>query len=313
MASPLGARAVALLVVLAAVMAAAGCGGGTEQSQSSQAPPSSEATLSSQPATGPETSDEPTTLPASGSSGTTLVASEAQFTRENWEVLAADPEAYKGARVQIVGRLLQEPTRRDDGAFWQMYADPKNYDWNTSVHYSDPSFPATIYDFVRVTGTVKGALEGENAYGEKVSLVDISADTAEVVDVMAAASPAAHTTVVDASIDQHGLVITLDRIEFAVDETRVFVQVANGSNETASLYDLQVAKATQEGTEYDAESLWDYYPTVEWELPPGADSEGIIVFPPLDESRTVEVLLDAWSDDNTLSFEPYVFVVPPPD
>jgi hypothetical protein len=288
----------ALLGALSLPIVVAGCGDSSEPSQTVQTTQVSQTLQTSE------------TTPNSQVTQSTAAVVGGEFTRENWGELASDPDAHKGARVDIVGRLLQAPVRRDDGSYWQMYADPKNYDWATSVHFPDPSFPVATDDFVHVTGTVQGALEGESAFGEMITLVSVLAETAEVVDVMAAASPTRRTVTVDQSIDQHGIAVTIEKVEFAADETRVFVKVVNESAATADLYDLQVAAATQDGTEYEAERLWDYYPSVEWELPPGLESAGIIVFPAMASSRPVEVRLEAGSDDYGLSFEPYVFEVP---
>jgi hypothetical protein len=304
------AGVLALLVVLLATASLVGCDGGSEAPETSEVPLSSQTTIGSQSSEASQATSGSQTTRSSQTGGPTVTANRDQFTRDNWGVLAVDPDAHKGASVDIVGRLLQDPVRRDDGAYWQMYADPKNYDWNSAVQYVDPSIPVGAGDFVHVTGTVKGALEGENSFGENVTLVDILAETAEVVDVMAAASPAEHVALIDASIDQHGLVITLERVEYAADETRVFLNVKNGSTETASLYELQLATAVQGGNIYDTEALWDYYPTVEWELQPGTDSSGVIVFPPLDPSQAVDMRMNAGLDDYTLDFEPYLFEVP---
>ena len=297
------AGTVTLLVILMVAASLFACDGDSEPSQVSR-PSSSQSPQTSQAVSSPRT-----TL-SSEAGGATADTSGAQFTRANWGMLASDPEAHKGASVDIVGRLIQDPVRRDDGAFWQMYADPKNYEWNARVHYFDPSILLAADDFVHVTGTVRGALEGENTFGESVTLVDVLAETAEEVDVMAAASPAERVALVDGSLDQNGLVITLEKVEFAADETRVFLEVANGSVGTASLYDLQLATATQSGIMYDAVTLWDYYPSVEWELASGMESSGIVVFPPLNASQPVEIRMETDLEDYTLDLEPYVFDVP---
>ncbi len=45
---------------------------------------------------------------------------------------------------------------------------------------------------------------------------------------------------------QHGLSITIEKVEFADAETRVFVSVRNASSHNASFYDFN-AKAVQHG------------------------------------------------------------------
>lgn len=46
-----------------------------------------------------------------------------------------------------------------------------------------------------------------------------------------------------------------------------------------------------------------------WELPPGETTAGIVVFPPMDATLSVEILLQARSEDYDLLLEPFVFEV----
>jgi len=112
----------------------------------------------------------------------TSVSSVEEFTRENWGELVANPEAHVGALVDIVGQVLSAPESDSDGTYWQMYADPENWEWNTVVGYGDPSFVVAENDYVHVTGTVMGEFEGENAFGARVTAVQVLALSAEVVD-----------------------------------------------------------------------------------------------------------------------------------
>jgi hypothetical protein len=93
---------------------------------------------------------------------------------------------------------------------------------------------------------VKDEFTGKNAFGGDVSAVAVIADTAEVVDALAAAPPATATAKVSKTQTQHGLSITIEKVEFADAETRVFVSVRNASSHNASFYDFN-AKAVQHG------------------------------------------------------------------
>jgi hypothetical protein len=63
--------------------------------------------------------------------------SEMTFNNRNFDRLVAHPDRYKGARVNVVGKVFS--IQRDaQGMAFQMYADPLNDDWNTLVYaYSD--------------------------------------------------------------------------------------------------------------------------------------------------------------------------------
>lgn len=270
----LGNRATVIVVAVTALVLLAGCGGNN-------------------------TTDR--------TSATAAISAE-KFTLDNWGQLAADPEKYEGASVDIVGQVLGSVERDDEGTYWQMYADPQDYDWNTIVGYGDPSFPVAEQDYVHVTGIVAGEFEGENMFGAKITAVQVYAATAEVVDATATASKPLRTVRGDEGIEQHGVRIRIDKIEFASDETRVYLEVSNNSRETAHFYAFE-AKATQGSTQYDAEYQWDY-PEVQSEILPGMVSSGVVVFPPMDVTQPAKLYFEASSEDYELSFRPYSWEVP---
>jgi hypothetical protein len=219
------------------------------------------------------------TATRSDSSGKAAAATSSvkeKFTRDNWAQLVSNPDAHKGAQVDLVGKLLQVSEKDNDGSYWQMWADPANSEWNVVVGYADASFSASSDAYVHVVGTVKGKYEGENMLGGKVTAVAIVATKAEVVDALAAATPAQRTSTSGKSITQHGITVTLEKVEFASDETRVFVKVTNGTTSKASFYSFN-GKATQGSKQYDASSSLATYPEVQSEILPGIVSSGVRV------------------------------------
>lgn len=283
-----GVRAILAVSVLIALTTLVGCGSsGGEASQ---------ATESRQVAEAVEASD---TTPTSAEE-----SSGEKFTRENWAKLVADPDGFEGARVDVVGRVLGAPEQDEDGTYFQMYADPKNYEWSTIVAVEDPDLILADGDYVHVIGTVKGQIEGENAFGVTVTAVAVVADTVEVVDAVALSGPPLRTATLGQSIDQHGVVVAVEKVEFGPDETRVYVTVTNNATEKASFYDFN-AKATQGQTQYDAE--YSEYPGVQSELLPGIVSSGIVLFPAMDPQQATTLYLEARSEDYELNFTPYLF------
>jgi hypothetical protein len=83
--------------------------------------------------------------------------------------------------------------------------------------------------------------------------VTVIADNVEVVDAIAAAPPAMAVTTLNDTQTQHGVSITVTKIEFADTETRVFVTVKNGSKRKASVYSFD-AKAVQGSQQFDGDS-----------------------------------------------------------
>ena len=115
-----------------------------------------------------------------GSTEGSKQASARTFTSENYAELATDPGSFRGASVNVEGRLLRNPEVKGSETSFQMFADPKNSEWNTIVHTDSAPGGLSQGDTVRVKGTVKGARTGENAFGGNVKAVEVEADSVEL-------------------------------------------------------------------------------------------------------------------------------------
>ncbi len=231
------------------------------------------------------------------------------FTKENWAVLATDPDSHKNAWVDIVGKVFADVDKDANATYLQMFCDPQNSEWNTIVIYDDPAFQVRTGDFVRVTGIVVKEVEGENALGAKITAPLIAAVNAEVVDALAAAPEAIRIMNQQLTKTQHSVSITLDKVEFASNETRVFITVVNNTSKKAHIYAWQ-ARILQGDSQFDKKHTRLDYPEVQSELLPGVKSAGVITFPALDPEKEMKLYIEARSEDYRLDFDPYTFVVP---
>ena len=118
----------------------------------------------------------------SGSAGTEGPGAERTFTSDDYAELASDPNSFRGASVDVTGRVLRNAEVRGDTTVFQMFADPENSDWSTLVRSKSAPEGITSGDIVRVQGTVQGAREGENLMGGTVRSVEIEADSVEMVE-----------------------------------------------------------------------------------------------------------------------------------
>jgi hypothetical protein len=235
------------------------------------------------------------TLIASGcGSGGKTQAPKKKFTRANYSVLFSDPDSYKGSSVRFVGKVFQIE-RDEDGTYLQVWADPKSSEWNTAVAVADPSLEVAEDDYVRVVGTVKGALKGKNAFGAELTLPTVVADSVTKTDALAAASPA-ESTLGRSTWSQSGIAITINKVEFASDETRVFVTVVNHSGASFSFYGSSM-KAISGGRQVDSDFSLEEYPEFASDIESGARSSGVVTFPTLDSSRALKLVCEGYSDD----------------
>lgn len=241
----------------------------------------------------------------SGPSG----SSDKKFTAANIEELLTDPSAHKGASIDIVGKVFGEAESDGDGVSWQMFGDPHKSRFDIVVLYSDPGFTVKRDDYVHVVGTVDGETKGKDAVGGPVIAAKVTASAAEVVNALAAAQAAIKTITPNAAKDQHGLVITLEKVEFAAEETRVFISVVNGTKNKASFFTFDT-KAVQGSTQYESEAAPSNYPEVQSELLPGDKSSGVVIFAKMDPASALRLIFEA-QDDSQMEFTPYEFEVGP--
>jgi hypothetical protein len=102
------------------------------------------------------------------------------FTSDNYAELATDPDSFKGASVDVEGKLLKNPEVKGSQTSFQMWADPKNNEWNTVVHADSAPSSLSSGDMARVKGKVRGAFQGSNAFGANITATEVDADSVEV-------------------------------------------------------------------------------------------------------------------------------------
>ena len=239
--------------------------------------------------------------------------SSAEYTRDNFAELVAAPDANQGAKVDIVGQIFQPPDIQDGEPFFQIWADPKNAEWNTLV-FADEEMMRQLNsdDYVRVRGTVRGALEGENMFGGTLDTLGVDADSVKVVeDPAAALDPARATVNVGQTRKDKGFSITLEKVEFGEETTRAYVKARNGTNETASLFTYD-ARIVQGSKQIDPNQSFEYSESEpQSDLEPGVETEGVLTFGPADPSTPFRLRVEWYSENYNLDPEPLKFEVTP--
>ena len=228
------------------------------------------------------------------------------MTDEEIAQLYADPSAFVGRPVVLTGIVFTTPETDEENIYFQMFSDIANYDGNTVVAYADPDFDLEEDCYVRVVGTVGEMFEGESMTGATLNVPTVIASSVEVVSYMDAAAPTLKEIAVGQTQTQQGYSVTVDKVEFAETETRVYVTVNNGGDDNFHLYSFN-AKLIQDNVQYEESPNYDAdYPEIESDLLPGATSTGVIVFEPL-EQKDFKLYIEGYSDDYSVDFEDYTF------
>ncbi len=229
------------------------------------------------------------------------------FTVDNWETLATDPEAHRGASVDVAGQVFGQVERDEDGTYWQMFVDPETSSFNVLVRSPDSELDVHSGDYVRVVGTVRGKFEGENLMGGTIVAPVIDAGSTEQTSVLATLHTPELIVPVGETDVQHDVGVTLEKIEVGPRETRVFVTVKNASNAKFYVSDID-AKLIQGDTQFDAEMRLEY-PELQYELLPGVTSSGVVAFGKVRPTGSVRLAIEGRSENYRLDFRPYQFEV----
>ena len=222
--------------------------------------------------------------------------------------LYTTPEKFKNHYVEIIGQVFAAPEFDEDGVYLQMWADIENSENNTIVYIGDKDFDVKQDDYIRIVGIVGDVFEGENAFGGTVSAPIITAREYEVLSYQDALSPTLKNIEVNQTQTQYGYSVTLQKVEFAEKETRVYLKIDNQGSDTFYVYSFN-AKITQAGKQFGEQDNWDAeYPEIQSDLLVGNSTEGIISFPKLN-SGAFGVIIDASSENYDEDIKPFTFSV----
>lgn len=240
------------------------------------------------------------------------INAKGKLKEEDYEKLYSNPKKYKGYELEITGKVFAEPEKDEDGTYIQLWADPENAEKNTLVAIDNPKFKIKTNDYVKVKGIVKDEFEGENAFGGTITAPIILAESVEVIDYLTAVSPTSKEIKVEQELNQYDIKVTLQKIEIAENQTRVYVKIKNDTREKASFYSgsakLIVGNKQLEEEYVDSETTG--LQQIQSEILPGIETEGVIVYPAINLSEElVKLNAEVSSDDYDLDFKPYVFEV----
>ncbi|MPM54175.1 hypothetical protein SDC9_100949 [bioreactor metagenome] len=230
------------------------------------------------------------------------------LSEDEMERLYTDADAFAGRTVTISGQIFTGIERDSKGVYFQIWADPKNADKNTIVEYKNTDAALEKYDYVKVEGKVVGTYEGENAFGVKITALQIEASAVVTVGYIEAVSPTLRSVNVMSVQEQYGYQIDLQKVEFADAETRIYLSVTNGGKSDFSVFSFDV-KLVQKGKQFEEQPNYAaHYPEIQTGLLPGITTEGVIVFPAIEQSN-FKLVLKASSGDPLEVIAPFTFNV----
>lgn len=161
-------------------------------------------------------------------------------------------------------------------------------------------------DYIMITGYEDGLFTYQSTFGVEITTYKFLAVTVELSSYQDVVSPALKTVEVNQSINQNDYIVTISKVEFAKNETRVYVKVENNGSDEFSIYRHSTA-LIQSSQQFEPTYNYDSdYPEVQRDLKPGVISEGILTFDVI-EQVSFQLILEGRSGDYSQDFEDFVF------
>lgn len=247
------------------------------------------------------------------SGGTPQNEAEPEYV-DNIKAVASDPDAYAGKYIKFSGKA-SVTDETDETYGLQVYVDP---DYNDSVLVEVPkdlvSDSISTDDYLSIDAKIEGAFEGQTVMGVDSTWARLTAIAVEKTTYMEAFAPTVKELSPNVSVDQNGFVVTVDKVEYADSETRVYLTVTNNSgyNTSYGVYSIRLIQDGQQ-IEQDQSSSSAYmgdYPQLSYDVSAGASTSGVLVFPAIDQTKNFQVIVpDTFSDNYDLEFSDYTLDV----
>ena len=216
------------------------------------------------------------------------------------------PDDYKGYDVVMIVNVFYVESDDSMVVFqgWQDYLNNKN---NAIVSITGKS-DVKENDYVKVKGRIVGEFVGENLVGGKVTAMQVKADTIEKMSYKDIFAPTLKEVIVNQTKKQKGYSITIERVEFAKKETRIYVKMANNGKSEFNMYSFD-AKIKQGKKQYETQDNYEAdYEELPSELIQDTEASGVIVFPAIHQNDFT-LILKASSDDYNENIKDYKFTI----
>lgn len=228
---------------------------------------------------------------------------------EQLRTFYSNTEEFLHHCVELVGQVFTSPENDENGVAVQFYTDIENHDKNTIVYIPATDFEVKQGDYIHIIGLVDSEVDGVNILGGGITAPLVIAREYEVISYIDAVSPTKETIDVNKTLSQYDYSITVEKVELAEKETRVYISIQNSGTDVFHMYSFN-AVLSQNGKQLSEEYNYEAdYPAFESDLHVGNSTEGIITFPPI-ENQPFTLILDAGSDNFNERIKPFEFSYP---
>ena len=215
-------------------------------------------------------------------------------------------EDYLGYHINIKGKVFQVMSDNGSVKGIQVWIDPDTCEQNIMIYYNT-DVEVKQGDYIICSGYIDSVTEYKNAYDAKLYAPLVISSDLRKSTYMEVMAPANKTiTPENLKQEKYGYSVTIDKIEFAEKETRVYATVKNNGK---ALLNIGDAVIVQNGKQYNSTDNYEAdYEEIPYEIVKGVSSSGIILFPAI-ATNDFELTIDIHSDNYDEEIEKFVFKI----
>ena len=230
----------------------------------------------------------------------TTPLSKAEFNQ-----LYSDSSKYEGRRVDFFARIFNEPEKDDKGIYLRAYAND-DHSKITIISFNDTQLSVKNGDIINVTGTVGKA--GKKAPGAALTTPSILASEIGKYDYAPAFRPAIKTIRVSKEINQNGYILTLNKVEVAEKETRLYININNTTKNKVRFYSSKT-NITQGNKRFKGLiNLDEKVPEIDNDILPGLAKDGVLILEPVQANgENLKVIFEGAWGNYDLNFTRFTF------
>lgn len=227
------------------------------------------------------------------------------FGNNDYQQIVENPDEFVGAQGTLYGRVFNVV----EGLHIQIFLDLENN--NQFVLKTTSSRDLVGGNYVKAEGEFTGLETFTNPFGGQVTAPAMDLKRIEKIDPLDAISfmaPAIKTVEVNETINQQGFAVTLVRVKFTNNHTRLLLRVKNGTSDRVGLFTSD-ALAQQGSRQFETMPMPDV-PGIPSSILPSAEVVGVVFFEPLDiDVGNARFVFEGFSENFDITIEPFVFDV----
>lgn len=231
-----------------------------------------------------------------------------RLSNDNWDYVLSEArgaqKSHIGSSVDIRGSVTQVISTSATESQFAIKTSPELSIGENTIILAGTNLQLAEDQWVRVQGVLHSYWNSEHTFGTELNLPVVDAHSVTVI-TREEVFPAIRAVPVDQSISQHGLIITLEKLEITDSETRLYIHAKNTSPDKAFLYaqDAVLVQGTQQ-----IKRKYVYDQKVEepdTTLVSGTETQGVLLFEPASpDSSPVKLVWEGpHTDDYSLTFD----------